>query len=157
MWGSLVTPYLVIRDVCCLAVYDDSFLRSTSLLIWKCGALICLTMCGSLVTPYLVIRDVCCLAVYDDSFLRSTPLLQWKCGALICLKMPGSQVTPCPLIRVVCCLAVNESMSQSSIQPHSFNGSVGSDMLDNAGQPSDSMPGNSVCALLGSERVDESV
>ena len=33
----------------------------------------------------------------------------------------------------------------------------GSDMLDNAGQPSDSMPGNSVCALLGSERVNESV
>ena len=33
----------------------------------------------------------------------------------------------------------------------------GSGMLDNAGQPSDSMPGNSVCALLGSERVDESV
>ena len=36
MWGSLVNPYLVIRDVCCLAVYDDS-LRSTPLLQGKCG------------------------------------------------------------------------------------------------------------------------
>ena len=80
---------------------------------------------GSLVNPYLVIRDVCCLAVYDDSFLRSTPLLQGKCRALICLIMRGSRMTPCPLIRVVCYLAVNESMSQSSIQPHSFKGSVG--------------------------------
>ena len=30
-------------------------------------------------------------------------------------------------------------------------------MLDNAGQPSDSMPGDSGCVLLGSERFDESV
>ena len=59
MWGSLVTPYLVIRDVCCLAVYDDSFLRSTPLLQGKCGALICLIMRGSLVTPSPVIRLVC--------------------------------------------------------------------------------------------------
>ena len=104
---------------------DESVLHSTSLLQGKCGALICLIMWGSLVTPNLVIRDVCCLAVYDGSFLSSTSLLQGKGRALICLIMRGSQVTPCPLIRVVCCLAVNESMSQSSIQPHSFKGSVG--------------------------------
>ena len=104
---------------------DESFFRSTSLLQAKCWALICLMMWGSVVNPYLVIREVCCLAVYDDSFLRSTSLLQWKCGALICLIMRGSQVTPCPGIRCVRCLAVNESMSQSSIQPHSFKGIVG--------------------------------
>ena len=59
MWGSLVTPYLGIRDVCCLAVYDDSFLRSTPLLQGKCGALIFLIMRGSRVTPCPVIRVVC--------------------------------------------------------------------------------------------------
>ena len=99
---------------------DKSVLHSTTLLQGKCGALIFLIMWGSLVTPYLGIQDVCCLAVYDESFLRSTSLLQGKCGALICLIMRGSQVTPYPVIQCVRCLAVNESMSQSSIQPHSF-------------------------------------
>ena len=61
----------------------------------------------------------------DESVLHSVSLLQGKCRALIRLIMRGSQVSPCPLIRVVCCLEVTESMNQSSIQPHSFKGSVG--------------------------------
>ena len=66
MWGRLVTPYLGIRDVCCLAVCDESFFSSTSLPQWKCGALICLIMRGSQVTPCLVIRCVRCLAVNES-------------------------------------------------------------------------------------------
>ena len=46
MWGSLVTPYPVIRDVCCLAVNRESVLHSTSLLQEKCGALIMLDNVG---------------------------------------------------------------------------------------------------------------
>ena len=131
---------------------NESVLHSASLFHGKCGALICLIMWGSLVTPYLVIRDVCCLAVNDESFLHSTSLLQRKCGAVIYLIMWGSQVTPCPVNQDVCCLAMNELMSQSCIQPHSFTAVWCSVMLDNAGQPSDSMPGDSGCVLLGSER-----
>ena len=66
MRGNLVTPYLVIRDVCCLAVYDVFFLRSTPLLPGNCGALICLIMQGSHVTPCPVIRNVCCFAVNES-------------------------------------------------------------------------------------------
>ena len=46
MWGSLVTPYPVIRDVCCLAVNRESFLQLTLLLQGKCGALILLDHVG---------------------------------------------------------------------------------------------------------------
>ena len=35
-----MTPYQVIRHVCCLAVKDESVFNSTSLLQGKCGALI---------------------------------------------------------------------------------------------------------------------
>ena len=41
-----MTPYPVIRDVCCLAVSDESVLHSTYLVQGKCGALIMLDNVG---------------------------------------------------------------------------------------------------------------
>ena len=93
-----MTPYPVIRDVCCLAVKDESVLHSTSLLQGKCGSLICLIPWVSLVTPQPVIRDVCCLAVNLESFLHPTSLLQGKCGALNMLDHVGQ---PCDSIPCV--------------------------------------------------------
>ena len=46
MWGNLVTPHPVIREVCCLAVNPVSFLHSTSLLQGKAGVLIMLDNVG---------------------------------------------------------------------------------------------------------------
>ena len=97
MWGNLVTPYPVIRDVRCFAVTDESVWHSTSLLQGKCGALFMLDNVGQPCdSTYLVIRHVYCLAVTVESVLHSTSLLQGKCGALIMLDtvVPPSDSIP---------------------------------------------------------------
>ena len=59
------------------------------------------------------------------------------------------------MIRDVCCLAVyDDSVLAFNLTPS--REVWGSDMLDNAVQPSDSIPGYSGCVLLGSERVSQS-
>ena len=65
-------------------------------------------------------------------------------------------MNPYPLIRDVCCLAVSREAflhSTSLLQGKCW----AMIMLDNVGQPCDSIRGDSACVLLGSERVNESV